>query len=484
MAYALPQCRFFTIGVLLMSAPSDELWKLTATQLAQRIRQREVSCREAMQSCLARLDAVNPRLNAVVDCRPEEALAEADAADAALHKGEATGMLHGVPVTIKINVDQQGWTTSNGVPAFKDKIAPEDSAVVANLRKAGATMLGRSNAPAFSLRWFTDNDLYGRTLNPRNAALTPGGSSGGASAAVAAGLGPIAHGNDQGGSIRYPAYACGIYGLRPSFQRVPAYNPTAPARPFLFEMMSVQGPLARSVADIRLALAAMSAPDARDPWQVPGVAPAQTTQRVALCRSAGGMKPDPEIDQALQQAARWLQAAGYQVEEVDLPHYEESVRLWFTFTITDARMQLAEVMEREGGAALRNSFALMSTRCPQPLDLDGYMAMLTERNTLRRAWSVFLQEWPLVLMPVSWRTPFAVDGDSMAPDSAAGQALLDAQGPLLATAALGLPGLTVPMPAPLDAPCGVQLLFRPWGEEAALAAAEVIEQQVGVVQVV
>jgi len=460
---------------------SDELWKLDAVQLALRIRQREVSCREAMQSCLARLDAVNPRLNAVVDCRPEEALAEADAADVALQKGEATGPLHGVPVTIKINVDQKGWATNNGVPAFKDHIAPEDSAVVANLRKAGATMLGRTNAPAFSLRWFTDNDLYGRTLNPRNAALTPGGSSGGASAAVAAGLGPIAHGNDQGGSIRYPAYACGIYGLRPSFQRVPAYNPTAPARPFLFEMMSVQGPLARSVADIRLALTAMAAPDARDPWQVPvaSLATATVPKRVALCRSAGSMRPDAAIDQALQQAARWLQAAGYTVEEVDLPHYEESVRLWFTFTITDARMRLAEVMQREGDAGLHNAFALMSTRVPKALDLDGYMDMLTERNVLRRAWSVFLQDWPLVLMPVSWRIPFALDGDSVAPDSAAGQALLDAQGPLLTTASLGLPGLTVPMPAPLDAPCGVQLLFRPWCEDAALAAAEVLEQQAG-----
>jgi len=138
-------------------------------------------------------------------------------------------------------------------------------------------------------------------------------------------------------------------------------------------------------------------------------------------------------------------------------------------------------MEREGDAGLHNAFALMSTRVPKALDLDAYMAMLTERNTLRRAWSVFLQNYPLVLMPVSWRKPFAVDGDSVAPDSAAGQALLDAQGPLLATAALGLPGLTVPMPAPLDAPCGVQLLFRPWCEAWALAAAEVLERQVGAV---
>jgi len=167
---------------------SDELWALSATELAQRIKTRAVSSREVMQSHLERLDVVNPRINAIVDWRADEALTEADAADAVLARGDDVGPLHGVPVTIKVNVDQKGWATSNGVVAKRNDIASEDSAVVANLRRAGAVVLGRSNTPAFSMRWFTDNDLYGRTHNPRNRALTPGGSSGGASAAVAAGL--------------------------------------------------------------------------------------------------------------------------------------------------------------------------------------------------------------------------------------------------------------------------------------------------------
>ena len=192
------------------------------------------------------------------------------AADDARRRGDVLGPLHGVPVTVKVNVDTKGRATTNGVVAFKDNVATEDSPVVANLRKAGALIIGRTNTPAFSVRWFTENDLHGRTLNPWSREHTPGGSSGGASSAVAAGMGAIAHGNDLAGSVRYPAYCTGVVGLRPSFGRVPAFLPSAKEeRPLSMAMMSVQGPLARNVADLRLALQAMSAGDARDPWWVP-----------------------------------------------------------------------------------------------------------------------------------------------------------------------------------------------------------------------
>jgi amidase len=233
--------------------------------LARAIRLRAISAREATRAVLDRCTAVNPALNAVVQVLEQEALAAADAADAALSRGDAApGPLHGVPVTTKINVDQKGLPTSNGCVPLRDLIAPEDSAVVANLRRAGAVLVGRTNAPALSMRWFTENALHGRTLNPWSAAHTPGGPSGGAAAAAAAGIGPIAHGNDLGGSIRYPAYACGIAGLRPSFGRVPAFNPTMQAeRPLSFQLMSTQGPLARRVRDLRLALAVMAQGDPR-----------------------------------------------------------------------------------------------------------------------------------------------------------------------------------------------------------------------------
>ena len=191
----------------------SEIWRLSAVELAARIRNRDVSATEAAQSALARLSAANPAVNAVVDHRPEDVLAQAAAVDAALARGEDPGILAGVPVTVKVNVDQAGYATTNGVTLQKDLIAAVNSPVVDNLRRAGAVILGRTNTPAFSLRWFTSNIVHGETRNPRNPALTPGGSSGGAASAVAAGIGHLAHGTDIAGSIRYPAYACGVHGL-------------------------------------------------------------------------------------------------------------------------------------------------------------------------------------------------------------------------------------------------------------------------------
>ncbi len=192
----------------------DDLWRLGAVELAAGIRARQISARAATTSVLSRIAAVNPRINALPEVMADDTLATADAADRALAAGLATGALHGVPVTIKVNVDMAGHATTDGIVAAKDSIATSDSPLVANLRGAGAVIVGRSNTPAFSLRWFTDNDLHGRTLNPFDPSVTPGGSSGGAAAAVATGMGPIAHGNDYGGSIRHPAWACGVVGLR------------------------------------------------------------------------------------------------------------------------------------------------------------------------------------------------------------------------------------------------------------------------------
>src|SRR5262249_25123668 len=169
---------------------SAELWRWTAVDLAAAIRTGRISSREATRACLARLDAVNPIVNAVVAVQREKALAAADAADAALRRSEAKGPLHGMPVTIKDNVDQEGEVRSDGVVAYKDQKAEEDSTVVANWRRAGAVILGRTNTPAFSSRWDTDNDLYGRTWNPWSRQRTAGGSSGGAAAAVAFRIGP------------------------------------------------------------------------------------------------------------------------------------------------------------------------------------------------------------------------------------------------------------------------------------------------------
>src|SRR5262245_13637706 len=169
---------------------SYEIWQWGADEIADAIRTRRISSREAVSSVLDRVNQVNQRINAVVDLMPDEALAASDRADEAVKNGEPLGILHGVPVTVKINIDYAGRATTNGVVAFKDNIAKHDSPLVSNLRKAGAIIFGRTNTPAFSHRAFTDNDLHGRTLNPWDPSRTPGGSSGGAAAAIASGMGP------------------------------------------------------------------------------------------------------------------------------------------------------------------------------------------------------------------------------------------------------------------------------------------------------
>lgn len=452
----------------------DELWRCSAGELAQRVRRREVSAREAAQAALARLDAVNPHLNAVVDWRPDEVLAEAAAVDAALARGADPGPLAGVPVTVKINVDQAGYATTNGVTLQRDVIAAVDSPVVANLRRAGAVILGRTNAPAFSMRWFTDNRLYGRTRNPRNEALTPGGSSGGAAAALAAGVGHLAHGTDIAGSIRYPAYACGVHGLRPTLGRVPAYNAALPERSLGGQITAVSGPLARSIADLRLGLAALAAPDARDPWWVP--APLEgpaAPRRAALCVRPDGLDTQPPVVAALHEAAARLRAAGWQVEEIDaLPPLREAadlqVRMWLGEGY-DAMLQAAEKEGEPGAlAALRGQ-----RERAQGIDLAAYGAMLTRRATLTRLWQLFFEDWPVLLVPVSAELPFP-DGLDLQ-DEAAYARVWEAQLTQIATPFMGLPALSVAVGQSGDAPVGVQLMAGRYREDLCLLAGEAIE---------
>ena len=224
------------------------IWRMSAVETAQATRSGRLSCTEVVEAHCERLQAVNPDLNAVtVDLR-ESAVEAARALDAAFRAGVAPGPLHGVPVTIKENVDVTGQATPNGVAGFAGVIAPDDSPVTRNLTRAGAVVIGRTNTPEFSFRAFTDNPLRGLTRNPWDPeGVTCGGSSGGAAASVAAGVGAIAHGNDIGGSLRIPAYCCGCATIRPTLGRVPAYNPSqAEERALLMQMMSVQGPIARA----------------------------------------------------------------------------------------------------------------------------------------------------------------------------------------------------------------------------------------------
>ncbi|MBS0337453.1 MAG: amidase family protein [Proteobacteria bacterium] len=463
---------------------ADEIWRWDAGRIAKAVGGREISAREAVSSCMERMHAVNPALNAVTLELSEQALAGAAAVDAAIARGEAPGPLAGVPVTIKQNVDQAGCPTSNGVVAFEKVVATEDSPVVANWKAAGALVIGRTNCPAFSVRWNTGNDLFGQTYNPWSRAHTPGGSSGGASAAVAAGIGPLAHGNDLGGSVRYPAYACGIVGLRPSFGRVPAFNPTAPAeRPMCTQMMSVQGPLARTVADIRLGLAAMAARDPRDPWWVEapldGPAPAKPIRVAVITDPAdlGECPQHPDVLAAVRKAAAWLSAAGYAVEEVKTPGFTRAARLWGTLLGNEIRVLMLKTIEAEGDADVRTAVHGMIDAEPV-LGVDQYMASIADRTRLVREWFLFLERYPLVLSPVSAEPPFAHGFDTRTPERM--HEVLRAQTPQAALPLLGLPGIAVPTGIANGLPTGVQIMAGRFREDLCLDAAAAIEARAGV----
>ncbi len=463
---------------------STELWRWSAAELARGIRTRQISSREALQGCLARLEATNTGVNAVVDLLADEAFAAADRADAAVRAGDPLGPLHGVPVTIKINVDCAGRATTNGVVAFKDLIAKEDSVPVANLRKAGAVIFGRTNVPAFSTRYFTDNALHGRTLNPWDPSRTPGGSSGGAAAAVAVGMCPIGHGNDRAGSIRYPSYVCGVFGLRPSVGRISDFNPsTVEERGICSQLTNVQGPLARSAGDLRLALRALAARDARDPWwaPVPLGEPEQARRpcKVAIVTGLPGIDVDPAVATAVQKAGQWLADAGYGVEEAVPPRFVEAASVFWTLLMTEERAASANEkaasssgIELYGDEQVRR--ARGSTRAYAPaLDFNGYIRALASRATMLREWLKFLERYPLLVMPVSWQRAFPIDFDQRGDETM--RRLLDAQHPLLAVSTLGLPSVAAPTGLAEGVPMGVQLVAGRFEEERCLAAAEVVE---------
>src|SRR5258707_253886 len=385
----------------------EDLWRLSAADIAALIRAKKISAKDAAVSALARLDAVNPKINAVVDHRTEDVLAQAAAIDAAIARGEDAGALAGVPVTVKINIDQAGFATTNGLKLQRDVIAASNSPVVDNLRKAGAVILGRTNCPAFSYRWFTTNLIHGDTKNPRDPGVTPGGSSGGAGAAVAAGIGHIAHGTDIAGSIRYPAYACGVHGLRPTVGRIAAFNAALPERTIGPQISAVSGPLARTIGDLRIALAAMSEKDARDPWWVP--APLEgppRPKRAALCLRPDGLETVAEVKAAVADAGKRLERAGWTVEETETtPPLREAAELQTKLWLGDnyeAQLDAAE-RERDPGA-----LACLRGNKPKvfPVDAASFSQALTRPATLTREWLQILETYAVLLIPGSAQLPF------------------------------------------------------------------------------
>jgi amidase len=452
-----------------------ELWKWDAADLAAGIRSKIISSREAVAACLDRLEKVNPTLNAVVLTLGDSALAAATRSDQAVARGDDLGILHGVPITTKLNADQSGVPNSSGVVAYQHRTAKDDNAAIANLRKAGAIVIGRTNTPPFCLRWMTENELHGRTLNPWSAEHVPGGSTGGGAAAVAAGIGPLAQGSDNGGSIRYPAFCAGIAGLRPSLGRVPSYNPSQEERTLSSQLIAVSGPLARRVRDLRIGLAAMAQPDIRDPFWAPvplAGPPLPRPIRVALVADPTGGGVQPSVAKSLRFAAQILEEEGYVVDEPRLPSVTAAHEAWDLICQGELREFLADTVAELADAPMKQALRYMMARLP-PMTLCDYLRLYTRRATMVREWSLLLEEYPVLLAPVSTRPQFLHGEDILSQE--ANDNSYRAQSTLTAFALIGIPGVAVPTGVTNGLPTGVLVMAQRFREDVVLDAAEIIE---------
>ncbi|WP_375502995.1 amidase family protein [uncultured Jatrophihabitans sp.] len=454
----------------------DGLTELTAVHLAHLVAAGQVSAREVVTAFLERIETVNPQINAYPVVLAETALAHAEQADSRAARGEPLGALHGVPFTVKLNIDVAGSATTWAVPALAGNVAVADAPAVERLRLAGGIPLARSNMPDLALRHDTDSSLHGRTVNPTRPGVTAGGSSGGEAAGLAARLSPLGLGNDLGGSLRSPAHCCGVYALRPTPGVVPDAASTVPDVPDLAaQLMNVQGPMARSVADLGLALDVMSGVHHRDPASVPRPPwAAESTRRVAVLADGVCGTVSPEAAAAITTAADRLADAGYEVVETNPPHWDDAVHGWHQLTATVLASQ-AELITAVAGEGARTFISMTGA---DPLEAVALMALLANRTRWSRAWATALGDIDVLLAPVWTQAAFADDLDLADPAH-----VLSIIAPGLPAAFLGRPVATVPV-ASVDAATdpgagttfGVQLIGARFREDLCLVAARHLQE--------
>jgi amidase len=454
-----------------------ELWQESAAGLAAMIASKEVSSVEVVEAHLARIDKVNPHLNAITRVLADDALAAAKAADAAVSAGAPLGPLHGVPLTVKQNIDLAGCATDHGVPAFAGAISPVDAPVVERMKAAGAIPIGRTNCPDMALRVHTDSSLHGLTRNPWDPSRTAGGSSGGEASALASGMAPIGLGNDIGGSLRNPATCCGIASLKPSAGMVPefAYGPMADG-PASFQLMPVEGPMARRVADVRLGLQILAGRDRRDPYSLPVPLQSPAVEgrrlRVAVLAEPPAGSTDPRVAERVRAAAEALADAGYELTEAVPPRFDDVTATWFAFIGEDIRTMsplISPIMSEDANAFLG---ALLDSA--PPLDLGGYTQVLMTRQSLMRDWAMWFADTDLVLTPTWTQLPFEHGWDVTHPAET-----IELMRCVMPANLLGLPSACVPAGLVEGLPVGVLLTGDRFADDKTLAAAEVVEAALG-----
>ncbi len=456
-------------------------YKWSAASLAAAIRENRITSQEVVQAHLDRISSVNKTVNAVTVTLEEQALRQAQDADRQVAQGAPIGPFHGVPVTLKENFDVVGTATTHGVVGLRDAFPKDDAPVVGFLKQAGAIPIGRTNLPDYGARWHTDNDLWGATLNPWDPDRTPGGSSGGEAAAIATGMSPLGIGNDMGGSLRHPAHCCGIAALKPSLGRISQTATAMFTGPPLFysQMAAVNGPMARHVGDLRLALRVMSQSDPGDPLWTPALDPSVDVGhpiRVALTTDPAGHGVNRDVEQGVRKAADVLADAGYEIEEIDPPSVEESGLVLERIANTEFVSYLPAMLEGMSGASGTILKRIIDDFEP---DLATYMTAIGDRHRIARAWSLFMVKFPLVLGPISTMQPFHVGYDLEGPDEL--NRFVRSIRLTEICNLLGLPSVAVPVQMANGLPQAVQVIGPRFHEELCLSAAEAIEQHQGVI---
>ncbi len=459
-------------------ASTTDLCDLPATVLARMLRDRAVSAREVLDAHLRRIEAVNPSVNAIVTLVPELAIARAAELDDAAAKGEPLGPLHGLPIAHKDLVATAGIRTTAGSPVFADAVPEEDDLLVERVRAAGAILLGKTNTPEFGAGSQTFNPVFGPTRNPHNPTKTSGGSSGGAAAALATGMIPIADGSDLGGSLRNPASFCGVVGFRPSPGRVPSW-PTSNA----WQDLTVDGPMGRSVEDAALLLAALAGPDLRVPISLPepgqAFAPPLDADLgapvVAWAPTAGDTMPfDPAVPAIVDASRPVFEALGCRTEEA-FPDLSDAREIFFTLRAHGYAADLGELLaehrdEIKPTVVWNIEEGLKLTRA----DLERAVRLRTD---LGARVADFFQRYDYLVMPVSQVPPFDVELEY--PTEVAGVRMptyLDWMESCWCITVTGGPAISVPCGTTAEGlPVGVQIVGRRGNDLGVLRLAHAFE---------
>jgi amidase len=463
-------------------ATATDLWRMSATELAEAIRSRQVSSREVIEAHLQRIETVNPSINAVVILMNEGALEAAKHADRAVARGDDLPPFHGVPFTVKENIDVTGTPTTQGLKALANAYPSRDAPIVERMKAAGAIPIGRTNLPTGAMRWHCESELWGATINPWDRSRTPGASSAGEAAAIATGMSPLGLGNDGLGSLRHPAQCCGISALKPTLGRVPQASGVEPAdaAPIGIQLTVVNGPLARRVADLRTAFEIIAGPTWRDPWTVPAPLPARDLPRpihIAMVLDPAGQGTAEQVKDGVRKAARALEDAGYAVDEVEPPGIDAAAKALLVMdSAPGIRAVWEQVMAAVSPVDTHRFVSAFFAAAGDPDAVDAEQAFIT-RHALLRAWGEFQQTHPLIVAPIATDIP-ALAGT----DLDEGRVAEDVRTMRMAMAvnALGLPAAAVPVGRSEGLPQAVQVIGPRYREDVCLDAAQAIEDRLGI----